>query len=280
VLSETKSAFGGKKILIAGEGGQGVQSIAEILARAANEQDKFTTYIPNFGVEQRGGVSIAFVQIDEKRIDYPKFDQADIIITMCDRAIEPIKKYLSDETLFIYDSSFITNDLIEAMRGQVKNYLALPAKDLATKTGSTKVSNIIFLGALSKELGDLGPEQIKTAMDNQFKSHPEFAELNDKAFDEGLKYAKERPNQEFIGSKPQDIQRLFEDDKKTWERFPEYCKGCGLCIVSCPLKALQFSQELNFLGTNLPKIDLNICEACGTCQKICPEGAIKVTKEE
>jgi 2-oxoglutarate ferredoxin oxidoreductase subunit gamma len=49
------------KIALAGEGGQGVQSIAEILAEAANEGGKNALYIPNFGVEQRGGVSIAFV---------------------------------------------------------------------------------------------------------------------------------------------------------------------------------------------------------------------------
>ena len=41
------------KIALAGEGGQGVQSIAEILAEAANEQGKQALYIPNFGVEQR-----------------------------------------------------------------------------------------------------------------------------------------------------------------------------------------------------------------------------------
>ncbi len=268
------------KILIAGEGGQGVQSIAEILARAANEQNKFTTYIPNFGVEQRGGVSIAFVQIGDERLDYAKFDKADIMVAMCNRAIEPIKRYLDDDTLFIYDSSFISNHLIKPLQGEVKKYLALPAKDLATQKGSTKISNIIFLGAISPELGEMTSQDLKTAMNNQFKSHPEFAELNDKAFDEGLKYAEDRSNQEFTGAEEKEIQKVFEDDEKSWERFPEYCKGCGLCLIVCPQKALSFSKELNFLGTNLPQVDINKCVACGKCQKICPDGAIKVTNKE
>ena len=278
-MSETKSAFGGKKILIAGEGGQGVQSIAEILARAANEQDKFTTYIPNFGVEQRGGVSLAFLQIDNKPIGYPKFDQADIIVAMCNRAVEVVKKYITDESLLIYDSSFISDDKIKILQGIVKKYLCIPAKQIAQKELSIKVANIIFLGALSQELGDLSAEQIKTAMNNQFKSHPEFQGMNKKAFEKGLQYAKERLNQEFTGSKPKDIQKLFEDESKAWERFPEYCKGCSLCIISCPQKALTFGQDLNFLGTNLPQIDLNKCIACGQCQKICPDGAIKISKK-
>ena len=268
-----------KKILIAGEGGQGAQSVAEILARAANEQGKETTYIPNFGVEQRGGVSLAFLQIDDKPIGYPKFDQADIVVAMCNRAIEQIKKFINDNTLLIYDSSFIDDDKIKTLRPLVKKYLNLPAKAIAQKGLSLKVANIIFLGALSHELGDLTAGEIRIAMNNQFKSHPEFQELNEEAFDEGLKYAKERPDQEFIGSKPSEIQKIFEDDVKSWERFPEYCKGCGLCIISCPQKAITFSDDLNFLGTNLPEVDLKKCLACEACQKICPDGAIKITKK-
>ena len=44
------------KIVLAGEGGQGVQSIAKILVEAGYEAGKEVLYIPNFGVEQRGGV--------------------------------------------------------------------------------------------------------------------------------------------------------------------------------------------------------------------------------
>ncbi len=267
------------KVLIAGEGGQGVQSIAEILARSANLAGKFTTYIPNFGVEQRGGVSLAYLQISESEIGYPKFDKADIIVAMCNRAIEAIKKFITDETLFIYDGSFIAAEIIKPFQGQVKKYLNLPAKQMAQKELSIKVANILFLGALANELKDFSPEQIKTAMNEQFKSHPEFSEMNTKAFDLGLKFARERPNQEFSGSQSKEIARKFEDDSKSWERFPEYCKGCGLCIITCPVKAISFSDELNFLGTNLTKVDLNKCIACGKCQQICPDGAIKVIKK-
>lgn len=43
------------KIALAGEGGQGVQSVAMILTEAAALEGKEILYIPNFGVEQRGG---------------------------------------------------------------------------------------------------------------------------------------------------------------------------------------------------------------------------------
>ena len=267
------------KILLAGEGGQGIQSIAEILARTANTPDRFTTYIPNFGVEQRGGVSLAFLQISDQPIGYPKFEKADIIIAMGNRAIEPVKKFISDQTFFVYDSSFIADDLVKTLQGQVKKYLALPAKEQARQIGSTKVANIIFLGALSYELQELPVEQIKKAIEDRFAAHPEFKDTNNQAFDLGLEYAKERPNQELKGTIKKEITNLFEDEEKSWQRFPDYCKGCGLCIAICPAKALSFSEDLNFLGTNLSQVDLTKCIACKACQKICPDGAIKVTKK-
>lgn len=269
-----------KKILIAGEGGQGVQSIAEILARAGNDEGKSVTYIPNFGVEQRGGVSIAFVQIDNKPIGYPKFDEADILVAMCNRAFEPIKRFIGEKTQFIFDNSFIDDEQIEPLRGIVKSYLALPAKDLALKQGSLKISNIIFLGALVNEISEIHQEKILELIEKQFKSHPEFKEQNYNAFSIGLNYAKDRSNQELKGLTKKEIQREFSDDKKTWERFSEYCKGCGLCLFKCPVKAISFSEDLNFLGTRLPKVDIAKCTACQSCQKICPDGAIKVSKKE
>lgn len=95
------------KVAIAGEGGQGVQSIAEILAEAANAEGKNALYIPNFGVEQRGGVSIAYVQVSDGEIGAPKFQKADILIPLSPRAIERTKKYAGKDTVYIYDNSLI-----------------------------------------------------------------------------------------------------------------------------------------------------------------------------
>ena len=95
------------KIAIAGEGGQGVQAIAEILAEAANAAGKNALYIPNFGVEQRGGVSIAFVQISDGEIGSPKFQKADILVPVSPRAIGRTRQYSGKDTIYIYDNSLI-----------------------------------------------------------------------------------------------------------------------------------------------------------------------------
>ena len=97
------------KILLAGEGGQGIQSIAEILAEAANSEGKEALYIPNFGVEQRGGISMAYLQITESgnQIGAPKFELADILIALSSRAIARTKHHAGKDTIYIYDNSLI-----------------------------------------------------------------------------------------------------------------------------------------------------------------------------
>ncbi len=97
------------KILLAGEGGQGIQSIAEILAEAANSEGKEALYIPNFGVEQRGGISMAYLQITEagNKIGAPKFELADILIALSSRAIARTSHHAGKDTIYIYDNSLI-----------------------------------------------------------------------------------------------------------------------------------------------------------------------------
>lgn len=59
------------------------------------------------------------------------------------------------------------------------------------------------------------------------------------------------------------------------------CKGCGLCVVSCPNKNLSMSNVFNKLGYNYAEWKPVRCTACGMCFLACPEpGAIKVTGKE
>lgn len=59
------------------------------------------------------------------------------------------------------------------------------------------------------------------------------------------------------------------------------CKGCGLCIVTCPKKIIRVSEEMNQKGYNIAEqFDSEKCTACKMCAIICPDGAISVYKEE
>ena len=97
------------KIIACGEGGQGVQSIAKILAYAAYDQGLKATYVPYFSTEKRGGVTIAYAQIGENVPVYPKFDKADLWVVLSQRAIDRIYGYLKEDTKSIANS-FLVKD--------------------------------------------------------------------------------------------------------------------------------------------------------------------------
>ncbi len=55
------------------------------------------------------------------------------------------------------------------------------------------------------------------------------------------------------------------------------CKGCGLCVESCPPKALELESELNHYGVHPAHYKGEGCTGCGICFYCCPEpGAITV----
>jgi 2-oxoglutarate ferredoxin oxidoreductase subunit delta len=55
------------------------------------------------------------------------------------------------------------------------------------------------------------------------------------------------------------------------------CKGCGLCVDSCPRKCLELLPELNAYGVHPAHYTGHDCTGCGICFYCCPEpGAITV----
>ncbi|MBU6998375.1 MAG: 4Fe-4S binding protein [Theionarchaea archaeon] len=61
----------------------------------------------------------------------------------------------------------------------------------------------------------------------------------------------------------------------------DLCKGCGLCVLFCPQKVFEPSEELNKKGVFPPKVVRgDQCVECRLCELICPDFAISVTKDE
>lgn len=183
------------KVLIAGEGGQGIQALAHTLAKAAFDAGLNVVYLPNFGVEQRGGVSLGFLQFGNGVIGFPRFTKADIIINMRDRAIDRVNEYVGDETLYIYDSDLITGF---ELRDVAAEKIAIPATSTATNKLSPAVFNMILAGALLTEIPILTTKIVEEALEQQFGKkyleQPQLRSLNTKALEIGERLAKEAYN--------------------------------------------------------------------------------------
>ncbi len=59
------------------------------------------------------------------------------------------------------------------------------------------------------------------------------------------------------------------------------CKGCRLCVETCPTDCLVQGSAINRIGYQYVRFEQKGCTACGFCYYICPEpGAITVLRGE
>ncbi|MCM1109421.1 MAG: 4Fe-4S binding protein [Clostridium sp.] len=62
----------------------------------------------------------------------------------------------------------------------------------------------------------------------------------------------------------------------------ERCKGCSLCVVTCPLHVLALTErEVNKKGYGFARQTLeDTCNGCASCAVICPDACITVYKQK
>ena len=56
----------------------------------------------------------------------------------------------------------------------------------------------------------------------------------------------------------------------------ETCKGCELCIESCPQESLEMSKQINALGYHYAVLVRDNCTGCVNCALVCPDAVITV----
>ncbi|MGI5874497.1 MAG: 2-oxoacid:acceptor oxidoreductase family protein [Bacillota bacterium] len=181
-----------KRIMLAGEGGQGVQSVAMILSEASYKAGKQVMYIPNFGVEQRGGVSVAFMQISsEDPIGSPKFDDADIIVALSDRAVRRVQDFVNPNTIYVYDSA-ISDEARKDLpkEDEVAKLVEISAHEIANTELHVRVFNVIIMGAVLGLTHMVPEEDIKAALEKKFakkfEADPSLRDMNYTALRKGM----------------------------------------------------------------------------------------------
>ncbi len=61
----------------------------------------------------------------------------------------------------------------------------------------------------------------------------------------------------------------------------ERCKGCGVCVASCPLGVLALSAEVNSKGYPVAYMATpESCTGCASCAMICPDSVITVYRQK
>ncbi len=170
-----------KSIIIAGYGGQGVLFFGTILAQAAMTEGKFTTWIPSYGAEMRGGHANCSVKISDSEIASPIIDYADFGIFLNDKAMEKFEKSMSPNSLVIGNSSLIE---IKPSRSDV-NYDMLKLGDAAAQVEGGLL-NIVALGYFIKKTKILKKDSALSAIEFvSKKKNPAFLKRNLTSFEKG-----------------------------------------------------------------------------------------------
>jgi len=265
------------KLILSGEGGQGIQTIAKALVATAVEGGLKVSYLPSFGVEQRGTPSIAYVIISGANINYPRFEEADIVMTLANRAVPRVNKFITPNTDVLFDSSVIKSNTLSRM---AVHKLGIPATALSHEKFNPRSYNVLMYGILINML-KLDSGKSWTAIKNQLKDKFKTKKIEDDnhdAYEFGLEAVLEKKRFSSPTFATKSIINYYKSKDKKGVINPARCKGCGLCIEKCPVKALSYGTDLGVFASPVPIVDLNKCIACGLCHQICPDGAILIEK--
>lgn len=142
----------------AGFGGQGVMLMGQLVAYSGMYEGKNVSWVPSYGPEMRGGTANCLVVVSEDQIGSPVFTNPNVLVVMNRPSLEKFEATLQPGGLLFYNSSLID---IQPQRTDIKVF-AIPANDLATELGNSRVANMVVMGAIIKKTGIIN---IDTAMD-------------------------------------------------------------------------------------------------------------------
>lgn len=171
------------EIRFVGFGGQGIIRCGLIVGKAASLYDnKAATMTQSFGPEARGGACSSQLVISEKRVLYPYVVKADVLVAFSQEGYDKYKNELKDEGVLIVEKDLVK---VGEVKKSVKLY-SIPATRIAEELGNRVFTNVVMLGFFTGVTKIVSVESMRKAIPSSVPKR--YAEINLKAFDQGLKY--------------------------------------------------------------------------------------------
>ncbi|MCL2115309.1 MAG: pyruvate synthase subunit PorC [Methanobrevibacter sp.] len=158
-----------------GRGGQGAVTAAEILAKAAFEDGKYSQAFPFFGVERRGAPVMAFTRIDDKPIKVRyQVQSPDYVVVLDDGLLEVVDVFSG-----IKETGKVIINTNKEVGTDKKEVYAIDATGIALENLGVPIVNTVMLGSFSKKSGEVSLDSILKVIGETFPG--KIGEKNSKA---------------------------------------------------------------------------------------------------
>ena len=207
-------------IKIAGQAGQGLQSISELLIKVLKTKGMHVFAVQDYMSRIRGGHNFMQIRISDNPI-HSMQEHCDILIAL-DKNSETIhKSEVPEGGSIIYDPHSIQVDSPD------KRYLPIPLYDLSKEVGGVLFSNMISAGSISALLG-LDTNDSHAFIKKQFaKKGEEIISKNMKALESGYSYVlKNLGNRKYRELKSQNSNKLMLMNGSEAVGFGAVAGGC------------------------------------------------------
>jgi 2-oxoisovalerate ferredoxin oxidoreductase beta subunit len=173
-------------IKLAGAGGDGAQTAALLLARAAVNEGWDATHIPSYGPESRGGTSYADVRIAEHEVLSPAVPRPNILVAFNAPSLDRFAGRVQAGGVVLFDSS------VAAAAGAgdpAVRTIGVPFARIASELGNVKVKSVVALGALQQATRLFPAETFLAAIEQALREKGPLLSLNRDAFARGVEAA-------------------------------------------------------------------------------------------
>ena len=172
-----------RRMKLAGFGGQGVMLVGKILGYAASDHNKYATFLPSYGTQQRGGTAMCTVVVSDEEVGSPVVGHPDTMLIFNQASMDAYEDQIQPGGWL-----FMNSNASNPPKRTDLSVVAVPIDDMARDMGNRKVSNLIMLGAFCKKTGLFTEEEIIHTMHHVLGGKEEMMELNEKAIRAGADF--------------------------------------------------------------------------------------------
>jgi 2-oxoisovalerate ferredoxin oxidoreductase beta subunit len=174
-------------IKLAGAGGDGAQTAALLITRAAINEGFDSTHIPSYGPESRGGTSYADVRIAAEEVLSPAAPEPHVLVAFNAPSLAKFGPRVAQGGVAVYDSSIV----VDPPQLPGSSAVGVPLARIANELGKAIVKNIVALGAVQEATQLFPRATLLGAIRQALADKAALIPLNEEAFACGARAAAE-----------------------------------------------------------------------------------------